>query len=120
MQKIKTFVLAKPGLMRNALKAFLQAVPEVELLYCDQKPEYLYQQIALSKQGTVVIDLNGDQQALEEVIKQIKITSPEMCCVVITDKAENQALAKQWGADQVLQHGLLDERLRNAIQSSCG
>lgn len=118
MHKIQTFVLAKPGLIRNALQAFLQAEPEIDLLYCDHQPDVLYQKIAQGKHGTVVIDLNGDKQILEEVIKQVKTINPNMVCVVITDKVNMQKLTKQWGADQVLQHGMLDEHLRNALQQS--
>ena len=109
------FVLAAPSLNRNALMAYLNAIPDLKLVFCGDSPERLFQAFTKVEDGIVIIDLNGDQAVLKQVIDEIKLINPQLKRVVISEGRKTQSQIKTCGADEVLQYGLLGDRLASII-----
>jgi DNA-binding NarL/FixJ family response regulator len=113
--RVSTVVVAKPGLMRNSLLAFLRATPGVDIVaLVDNTATAL--QIARRLQPTVLlVDTDLAENGVLGIVCQLHAEQPALRSIVLSGNIQEQQRLLQAGASQALLKGFLDERLRQAI-----
>ena len=114
----KVLILAQPGVLRNSLVSFLNAMPEVRLVQCSSSLREASEFLAGQDINVVLIDMQGAGWDLSDILSKFRQTNSHMNCIVIASNPRSQEAVSRWGAYRVLQHGLLGQDLREAILTS--
>jgi len=114
----KTLILAQPGILRNALVSFINAMPEVRLIQCCSTMREAFETAACQEIDVLLVDMQGAGWDLSDILAKIRKTNSRINCIVIASDPRSHEAVSRWGAYRVLQHGLLGQDLREAILTS--
>lgn len=115
MNPTLTLIVAAPGRIRDSWQALLKAIPRIQAIA--MADEYLpAMQIVADQQPELVLFDAKLTDNLTDVLRQIKIDSPQTRCIVLADTLEQQWLAKNAGADSVLLAGAPADMLFAAVE----
>jgi DNA-binding NarL/FixJ family response regulator len=112
---ISALVVAKPGLMRNSLVAYLRGVSAIETVALAN--DTLSALLASRKYHPKVLLMDAEISEEETLwlMRQLRCEQTQVNFIVLIDHLHQQQLFIDAGADQVLLKGFLDERLRRAV-----
>jgi DNA-binding NarL/FixJ family response regulator len=114
---VLVLIVARPGPLRDGLRALLTTVPQIELVgQVDNAPSAL-KMVAERRPAVVLLnpDLPGDE--VWTVLKGIKAEGSQTRCIVLADNIQQQQVAKAAGADYALLKGFAATRLLRTIES---
>ena len=114
-EHLSTLIVAKPGLMRNSLVAYLRGVMAIEIVALAD--DTLAGLLASRQNHPQVLLMDADISEEETLwlMRQLRCEQPAVNFIVLTDHVSQRQLFITAGANQVLLKGFLDERLRRAI-----
>ena len=101
--------------MSKALVAYLQALPELEIVRWEEEPQAILD--ALRQEGgdiLVIYDEHSDW-GLKSYLATIRQAAPSINCIVIVPDLDSRKILINSGASTVLQRGLLDGNLHDAL-----
>jgi DNA-binding NarL/FixJ family response regulator len=110
----RALLAARPGLMRNALTAYLRAVPGVSVDIITDFSEKILPAIAKHPPNTLILDADVVDD-LAMLLRRLHTEQPNLNCIVLADSVVQREAALAAGADHVLLKGFLDERLGQAV-----
>ena len=113
-QPVHTLVVARPGLMRNALIAYLRAMPGVEVDVIADLPSAGALGVPRNHLDTLIIDAAAPAD-LMGLLRQLNAERPDLHCIVLADSLAQEKAALAAGAGAALLKGFLDERLGQAV-----
>jgi DNA-binding NarL/FixJ family response regulator len=113
--RISTLIVAKPGLMRNSLLAFLRATPGVDVVALVDSTASALQLAHLLHPEVVLVDTDLSEDGVLAMVRQLQVEQPRLRSIVLSESIQQQQQSLQAGARQALIKGFLDERLREAI-----
>ena len=111
----KTSILAHPSAMRKALIAYLRAFPELEITRCEEDLQVILNALQQEGGDILVIYDEKSEWGLKSYLVTIRQAVPAINCIVIVPDANSRNELVEWGASTVLQRGLLEDSLRDAI-----
>jgi DNA-binding NarL/FixJ family response regulator len=112
---IEVVVAARPGLMREALVAFLAAMPAVRVKYVSDDAPMLLDLLQQDPPHAIIMDVNLGQDTVLALLPRLHATSMPVRCIVLTNDVWQHGAFLSAGADAVLVKGFLDESLRQAV-----
>ena len=115
--KVSALIAAHPGLMRDALQAFLQATRDVHVIALVDDAARILEAVRQHQPHTLVIDIDLSQESLVALVQQFRVEWPGLNCVVLVNTLRQQQIFLAAGARHVLLKGQLDERLQAAVVS---
>jgi DNA-binding NarL/FixJ family response regulator len=113
----RTLLVAKPGLMRNALTAYLRAMPGVTVDTVGELSDTVLPVVLQRHPNAVILDADVTDDLLT-LLGQLHAQQPNLNYIVLADSVAQQEAALAAGADYALLKGFLDERLGQAVLSS--
>lgn len=115
--RIPTFIVAKPGWMRDCLQTALGAITSVEVIGQTDDGSLALTMLAKHQPALVLLytDLPEEGSWLT-IVKQIKANWPQTCCLVLVDNAQEQQAATAAGADGALFRCIPASRLFATIE----
>jgi DNA-binding NarL/FixJ family response regulator len=112
---ISTMVVAKPGLMRNSLLAFLRGIPGVDVVALVDNTTTALQMVRTLQPTVLLVDTNLAEDGVLGMVKQLKIELPGLRSIVLSESVQQQRQSLLAGASHALVKGFLDDRLREAV-----
>jgi len=113
--RVATLVVAKPGLMRNSLLAFLRATLQVEVVALAEDTAAALQAARQHKLDVLVLDTDLLEDGYVGLLQQLHSEQPALKCIVLSDTIHQQQKSLAAGASVALLKGFLDERLWDAL-----
>jgi DNA-binding NarL/FixJ family response regulator len=113
--QISTLVVAKPGLMRNSLLAFLRGIPGVDIVALVDNTTKALQMVRTLHPAVLLVDTNLAEDGALGMVQQLKIELPGLRSIVLSESVQQQRQSLLAGASQALVKGFLDDRLREAV-----
>jgi DNA-binding NarL/FixJ family response regulator len=108
-------VVARPGLLRESLVAFLTAMPEVGDVVIVDDPAMVAGRLRPAATYAIVVDAGLGQTAVTTLLQRLRADAPAIRRIVLTDDAWPHEPFLSAGADEVLVKGFLGDRLRRAV-----
>jgi len=116
-RRITCLIAAPPGLMRNALMAFLRSISRVEIVaVADDRATAL----TLAREHcphVLIADASLSEAEAIKLVRQLTEEQPELNCIALTDALRQQQSFLSAGARYALLKGFLDARLKDAVLS---
>jgi DNA-binding NarL/FixJ family response regulator len=112
----KGLVVARPGLVRDALQAVLSAVPGVEPLEPAADAASALERIADYSPCLAILDSSLPEDELYTTLRMIKVTWPHVWCIVIAGSPRQSHPLQTAGADAVLVEGFVAPLLSRIIK----
>jgi len=117
MATIHILIVAKPGLMRNSLLAFLRAMPHVDIIALVDNPVMALQETQLRQPEVVVIDMDLYEDVALDLVRQLHHEPSSPRSIVLANNFYQQKRSLEAGASIALIKGSLEESLQRAIQN---
>lgn len=114
---IHTLIMAKPGILRTALHAFLRAIPAVEITAFADTPEIALKIAHEHRPELIVVDVDVSESQTHVLIQQIRAEHSRAKLIALVENIRQQMMMLNSGADYALLKGFLNEELRNAVFS---
>lgn len=114
-KRVSTLVVAKPGLMRNSLLAFLRATPGVDVVALVDNTAAALQLARTLRPAVLLVDTNLAEDGVFGMVRELRAEQPGLRSIVLSESIPQKQKSLQAGASQALIKGFLDERLRQAI-----
>ena len=107
----KVLIMAKPGQVRDGLRALLHAIPGVDvvdrpcdgMLNADLLAEY--------NPALILVACNLLEEGARNALRRLKAQNPEICFLILVEDVEQRQLAQDTGFDHVLIKGSSAEKL---------
>ena len=99
-------IVAKPGPLRQGLRALVSSIPGIEVLGESGDSSSALETIGRSRPDLILVDANLPQGDAWRTLRQTKENWPQIRCVVLTDHGEQHGEARAANADAVLQKGI--------------
>jgi DNA-binding NarL/FixJ family response regulator len=110
-------VVARPGLVRDALQAVLSAVPEVHALKPADDGASSLARLNDHRPDLVILDSSLSEDELCATLSQMKAGWPDVCCIVIVANPRHRFAVEAAGADAVLVEGFPAPLLPTTIKA---
>ncbi len=108
---MSTLIVARPGRMRNGLRALLRTIPRIKIVgHVDQGSAAL-EMVTRERPALVLLNSSLPFEETWMALKQIKAEWPRTRCIVLVDNIQQQDMAQAAGADGVLLKGFAAETL---------
>lgn len=100
-----TLIVARPGRLRDALRALLNTLPRLQIVgQADDGPSAL--KMLSERQPTLVLlDSTLPDDEIKALLSQVKAHRLQPRCIVLAENPEQQQAGKNAGADEVLLKG---------------
>jgi len=110
-QRVTVLIIAKPGQVRDGLRALLDAIPGVDVVGRPCDGMLNVDLLAEYNPALIVIDCNlVDTRALD-ALRRLKTQNAEVCFLILVENVEQQQLAQDNEFDHVLIKGSSAEKL---------
>ena len=116
-KRVSTLVVAKPGLMRNSLLAFLRATPGVDIVALVDNATTALRMARTLRPAVLLVDTNLAENGVLGMVRELRAEQPAVRSIALSESIQEQQQLLQAGASHALIKGFLDERLRQAILS---
>jgi len=108
-------VLARPGLMRNALQAFLRDIPELRVAAMAATCAEARSAIRQFQARLLVADMDVSETEVLALVRQLAAEQPALRVIVLAESIAQQQAALQAGAHDAALKGFLGAPLRDAL-----
>jgi DNA-binding NarL/FixJ family response regulator len=108
---MSALIVARPGRMRNGLRALLRTIPRIEIVGQVDQGSAALEMVTLERSALVLLDSSLPFEEMRMALKQIKAEWPQTRCIVLVDNIQQQGMAQAAGADGVLLKGFAAETL---------
>ena len=102
---------ARPGRMRDSLRALLAACPRIGAVDKAGDGAAALRRVAGQRPALLVLDTNLPDGAARKVLGQVRSRWPETRCLVLVESVRGREIAKAAGADRVLVRGFSTSEL---------
>ncbi len=100
-----TVVVARPGRLRAALSALLTTISQLEIIGQADDSFSALKLVAERDPALILLDSSLKDDEVKEIVSQIKAKRPQTHCLVLADTPQQQQMAKNAGADEILLKG---------------
>jgi len=110
-ERVTVLIIAKPGQVRDGLRALLHAIPEVDVV--DRPCDGMLNADLLAEYNPALILVDCrlvDTRALD-ALRRLKTQNPEVCFLILVEDVEQRQLAQDTGFEHVLIKGSSAEKL---------
>jgi DNA-binding NarL/FixJ family response regulator len=114
--RVPVLIVARPGRMREGLRALLRMIPTIELVGQVDQGSAALERVTQVRPALVLLDASLPFAEMELALRQIKVEWPQTQCLVVADTIQQQGLAQAAGADGVLLKGFAAEMLFTTIE----
>ncbi|NLG96612.1 MAG: response regulator transcription factor [Chloroflexi bacterium] len=115
LTKKSLLLVGKPGHLRDALASLLGTVDDIDQITCADSGLLALKTIRNATPNVVLIAAGLPDPEVTELISQIKLSWPEIICLVLAEKSFLQQQAEYAGADLVLSGGIDSSHLIQAV-----
>lgn len=112
---VSLLIVAKPGRMREGLQALLRTIPAIKIVGQADCESQALSMIAQQQPALILLDSSLTLQEMLPTLMQIKGGYPRSHCIVLVENEQQQAVAREAGADTTLITGFSAEVLHAAI-----
>jgi two-component system response regulator DesR len=112
---VRVLVAARPGLMRNALTAFLIGIAPVYVLALTEDASTTAATARARHPDVLVVDGDLSEVEVLDILQQLRAELPALRSVILANTLQQQRRFLAAGASRVLLKGLLDDRLTAAV-----
>ncbi len=102
---VPTLIVARPGRLRDGLRALLRATPGLELVGQADNRASALGLLRACHPALVLLDSNLPVDEVEAILRQTKTQYPHARCIVLANDGQQQGAARGAGADSVLLAG---------------
>jgi DNA-binding NarL/FixJ family response regulator len=98
-------IVARPGRLRDALRALLATLPQLEIVGQADNGFSALKLVAERRPSLILLDTTLLDDEVKALVSQVKANWPQTRCLVLADNSRQQQVAKSAGADEVLLKG---------------
>ena len=109
-------IVARPGALRNSLRALLTTTPETGLVHQAKDGQSALRMVEGRCPDLVLIDLDLSRDDVPTVLARIKSVCPQSRCLVLADHTDQQLGIEFAGADVVVLKGFPAWKLVTTIK----
>jgi DNA-binding NarL/FixJ family response regulator len=108
---VSTLIVARPGRMREGLRALLRTMPKIKIVGHVDQGSAAMEMVTRERPALVLLNSSLPFEETRMALKQIKAEWPQTRCIVLVDNMQQQGMAQAAGADGVLLKGFAAETL---------
>ena len=110
-ERVTVLIIAKPGQVRDGLRALLHAIPEVDVVDrpCDDMLNA--DLVAEYNPALILVDCNLVDTRTPDALRRLKTQNPGVCFLILVEDVEQRQLAQDTGFEHVLIKGSSAEKL---------
>ena len=112
---MSALIVARPGRMREGLRALLRTIPRIKIVEQVDRGSAALAMVTQERSTLVLLDSSLPSEEMWMAVKQIKAEWPQTQCIVVADTIRQQGMACASGADGVLLKGFAAETLFTTI-----
>jgi DNA-binding NarL/FixJ family response regulator len=112
---VSALIVARPGRMREGLRALLRTIPRIKIVEQVDRGSAALAMVTQERSTLVLLDSSLPSEEMWAAVKQIKAEWPQTQCIVVADTIRQQGMAHASGADGVLLKGFAAETLFTTI-----
>jgi DNA-binding NarL/FixJ family response regulator len=113
-QQSSALLVAPPGLLREGLRAVLNALPNLDTV---PEADTVAQALATVHEPVfVLLSAEGPENGIFTAIQKIKARWPAVPCIVLVDTVAQQQAAGAAGAEEVVIKGVRPDKLLRSIE----
>jgi len=116
LAKIRTVIAARPGVIREALRAMLAQIPLLEVSGIASGSLSTLELVRKFRPALLVIDSGLLQDEILILLEQSKQMYPQIQCLVVTQTLRQKQILLASGADTVILRNEPTERLVEALR----
>jgi len=115
-QRVTVLIIAKPGQVRDGLRALLHAIPEVDVVDqpCVGVPNT--DLLAEHHPALILVDCRVADTRTPGALRQLKTQNPGACFLILVEDVEQRQLAQDTGFEHVLIKGSSAEKLAKTVR----
>lgn len=113
---VSALIIAPRGRLRDSLGVLVRARDEISVVRESDDPAEGLVAIAERPPTIVLLDINEPDEQAWSILRQVKVTWPQICCCVVAHSLIQEQQARAAGADAVLQAGFSAEALNGTIR----
>ncbi len=115
-EQSKVLIMAKPGQVRDGLRALLHAIPGVDVVECPCDDAFNSDLFTEHDLTIVLISCNLLEEGSQDALRRLRAEKPKVRFIVLTEDVEQRQLARDAGVDQVLIKGSSAEKLVETVK----
>lgn len=115
-ERVTVLIIAKPGQVRDGLRALLHAIPGVDVV--DRPCDGMLNADSLAKYNPalILVDCNLMDTRTLDALRRLKTQNPEVCFLILVEDVEQRQLAQDTGFEHVLIKGSSAEKLAKTVR----
>lgn len=115
-KKASIFLIARPGRMRDGLRAMIKAMPQLALIGQADNAHSAWDIIIEQPPALILLDATVSLSEIQPLIEKTKIRWPEIQFVVLVNDQQHLWSAQSAGVDRVLLTGFSISQFFTAIE----
>ena len=117
LEKVATIIVSRPGVIRQALRAMLALLPQLEITAAVGGGLSALELARQHRPALLVIDSSLPEDEVLALLRQIKQEQSLVRCLVVAETTRQQAVVLAQGADAVILRSDPSERLVDALNN---
>ena len=116
-EKVATIIVARPGVIRQALRPALALVPQIEIRGEAGGGLSALSLVRQNPPALLIIDSGLPEDEILALQSHIKLEQPQIRCLVVAETSRQQAAVLAEGADAVILRSEPTERLGEVLDN---
>jgi len=115
-ERVTVLIIAKPGQVRDGLRALLHAVPGVDVVDrpCDGMANA--DLLAEYNPALILVDCRLVDTRTLDALRRLKTQNPGVCLLILVEDVEQRQLAQDTGFEHVMIKGSSAEKLAKTVR----
>jgi len=114
-QIVTILLVGPPGLLRNALLAFVRATPKLEVIGLAHNSRLALEMTRTLQPAILLVDADLPDDGMLGLLRQMRSEQVSVKFITLSNNLPQQQACLHAGADQSLLKGFLGENLTNAL-----
>jgi DNA-binding NarL/FixJ family response regulator len=112
------FVISQPGRYRESLCAFINNIPEVQIIKIMDRLNDAIVILPDLRPAAILVDSPITQDSLQ-ILQQAKVENPGLHCIMLVENQKQKQITASYGFNYILIKGFKINELENAIRGAC-
>jgi len=115
-ERVTVLIIAKPGQVRDGLRALLHAMPGVDVVDRPCDGMINVDLLAEYNPALILVDCRLVDMRTLDALRRLKTQNPGVCFLILVEDVEQQQLAQDTGFEHVMIKGSSAEKLAKTVR----
>ena len=115
-ERVTVLIIAKPGQVRDGLRALLHAIPGVDVVDRPCDGMLNADLLAAYNPALILVDCRLVDTRTLDALRRLKTQNPGVCLLILVEDVEQRQLAQDTGFEHVMIKGSSAEKLAKTVR----